>query len=362
MKSYEWKFKVYCEWDQVDGQDFVERWHEWINASDDTNVFYHPSVAIPWVSVHRELHDILPLYCVAEYDTIIVFMPLILWQKNIKACRLRVIQPVGYDIYDYHDPIVTGTVTNELIGSYWKMLTEKLSVDKNIKFDKLILNGIRMSGTGDVWKKEQEVCPYTDLNKYSDYEDFLKKSSSNLRNDISRRLRRYSEIGKVDFHVYDVNDYEDAINGLSNFIRAHKKRWPQAHKKKEIEGILKLILKNGLPFGIIHFSELKVKETTVSWHFGFAYKKRFYYYLPVINEDYAKMSPGKIHLAFIYKYCFANQYRICDLLRGEEGYKRKWAIENGEVYEMTYNKTGLNSSVKIITSGAVREFKKLIGD
>ncbi|MCF8384017.1 MAG: GNAT family N-acetyltransferase [Chlorobium sp.] len=354
-----WEFSFYTDWREIEEQDFLDRWIKIMHEASSSHVFFHPSIAKAWVDAYRNKYDIDPVYVIAENDNAVIFLPLVLWKKNIKSGYIKVVVPVGYDIYDYHDPIIVGDIDSLLYDSYWNELINAIR-DAKIKYDRIEINGGSRSVTCGGWKREEEVCPYTNLGAFADYVDFMDKRPVKLKRDINRRFRRYAELGDFELYVYGKDQQKEAMDALYGFLSVHRKRWPKSHETGVSEVVYELILRYGLDSGVSHFSELRMNQKAMSWHFGFRYNERFYYYMQAYEEEYIKLSPGKIHLALLYKDAFSAGDQIFDHLRGEEEYKDSWKSADRTLYEYSSNNSGLVSSVKLMASDVFRYSKESV--
>jgi len=154
---------------------------------------------------------------------------------------------------------------------------------------------------------------------------------------FGRQLRRMQEKEKYTFTIYDKNNEKEAIAELEPFLKAHGLRWPNAYKAPSFH---KNIIKQGLESGILHYSVLCINEIAAAWHLGFVYLDRFYYYLPAQNEEFDRLSPGKVLLLKCVEDAITRKLQIFDHLRGEENYKAGWT-DNKETLWSFQSDSGL---------------------
>jgi CelD/BcsL family acetyltransferase involved in cellulose biosynthesis len=331
--SNNWKFRIYRSWEEVDDPSFLSRCEVLLNDSVNAHIFFHPVLLKSWTDTYRNLCDITPAYCFAESNDKTAFLPLVLIKRNWKHGFVRLLVPVGYSDFDYHDPVLTGQWDSADLQCFWKLLEENISAaDSSINFDKIAINGCREPNFSSSFYKESDCSHYCDLTKYDSYEEFLKNIKKSLRGDLMRQQRRLEELGNVDFVVYKKSNPDKALAELHHLLDAHTARWPNAYKAPALHNTL---LKNGLPAGLVHFSAIKVNGISVSWHLGFTYKYRFYYYLPSFLESHANYSTSKVHLARLFADSFNNGIEIFDMLRGDELYKKSWSNADSMLYAFT---------------------------
>ncbi|NTU90459.1 MAG: GNAT family N-acetyltransferase [Chlorobiaceae bacterium] len=343
--SKSWKFQIYRSWDEVDGKAFLDQWSRWIEAAPEGHAFYHPSILKAWTDTYRTLQDIQPWYVVACSGDLTFFLPLILWKRNWKNAFLRMIVPAGFSDFDYHDPIITGLATREEICAFWDAVEKYVFIDNNNSYDEVSLPGMHIPGKSSQWDADVDACPYIDLSLFKDHQAYFSQLKGGLRQDLGRRERRMSEKGLIEFKRYGADELDQALAALPSFLDAHRKRWPKAYKAP---GLHENILKSALATDVVHFSELRFNGLAISWHLGFAFKSRFYHYIPALSEDeaYKNYSPGKIHLSYLIKDSFAQGLRIFDFLRGAHDYKGSWTDKEIQLYRYARESGRIDSRLR----------------
>lgn len=334
----QFEFEWITDWNEIYSESFQQQWLSWHTAASEHHVFFHPALCLAWIDTYRPLRDIKPMFCIARKNNTLIFIPLVYWKKNWKNAFQRVIIPVGYSDFDYHDPIVNGGTDVDIETFFSELVVQ---IKNNFSFDKILINGIRSQVNFDGWKQEADICPYCNLSAIENQEAFLKTLKTSLRGDLNRQMRRLTEHGHVDLYTYRVDTLDQALETLPQFLDLHAKRWPQAYKAP---GFHRTLLAKGLQAGIVDFTELRVGGEAISWHLGFSDQQRYYYYMPVIHPDYSSLSPGKLHLLFLVSKAIQNKIHIFDHLRGDENYKTGWTNSVQHLYcytERTHRKTGI---------------------
>lgn len=339
-----WTFECIIDWETIWSEDFIKKWQTWLEQSWSGHVFFHPALVKAWVETYRPLQDISPLFLIAMCGDMTVFIPLVLWKRNWKNAFLREIIPVGYSDFDYHDPIIVGKRENFEKDDFWSSLLEGLGL-LGLSYDSVNITGIRteLAGTGQNWQGD-EICPYCDISNFTTPEEFLPSLKQSLRGDLRRQIRRLQEQGELSYHVYSPHDLAESLVILPEFLAFHAKRWPNAYKAPYFHENL---LRQGLKEGIVHFSELRLDGTPISWHLGFVDRDRFYYYLPLIDPAFSKLSPGKVHLLKNVEEAIRLKLSVYDHLRGEESYKSGWTNEIEKLHNFVRRKNTVSSKVKL---------------
>ncbi len=353
--KYLWKLQVIQSWDEVDDPVFLERWKKWVNDSPDVHVFNHPVMVKAWTDNYRILQDISPLYIIAETEGIKIFLPLVLWKRNWKNAFLRMIVPAGYSDYDYHDPLTMGYAEKQLMVSFWNMLEERVLGNQAFKCDIVELTGMRSPGEGGAWSLSGETCPYATLSEYRDYADYISKIKKSLRQDIGRQKKRLGQQGLLEYYLHSSLVTEDLLTSFRMFMSTHAGKWPNAYKAP---GFHEALLQKGIPEGLVHFSELRLDGHPVSWHLGFLFGGRFYYYMPAYLEEFSNYSPGKVHLAALVEECFERGILIFDHLRGAENYKAGWTGDAAHVHCYNRRIDSLPSRLRLSAYDTIQELKR----
>jgi CelD/BcsL family acetyltransferase involved in cellulose biosynthesis len=349
----QWKIEVYRSWDEVDDAQFLKRWMDLLQTATDANVFAHPVLIKTWTDLYRKQQDISPLYCIAESNDATIFLPLVMWRRNWKNAFIKSITSSGYSDYDYHDPLVVGHLSTEMMHLFWQSIIDAANKGDLGSFDTAEFSGIRITGKQSGWK-QSENCPYADLRQYKDYEQMFSGLSKNLRKDINKRKRQLNNLGEITFHVYEISELKQAIEGFPAFMREHEKKWPRAYKAP---GFHESLLKNALPEGLVHYSQLRVDDRPISWELGFRYKDKAYSYMPVYLDYYRKYSPGKIHLSYLLEDCIKKGIGIFDFMRGDESYKTEWTSDQLSLYRYDMAGRGLSSHMRVTAQGMLNRIK-----
>lgn len=339
MVTGNWNIQFITDWDEIYSKSFQDQWLHYLENAVNSHVFFHPALGMAWLKTYRALRNLAPLFCIALKDDSRIFLPLVFWKQNWKDAFRRVVVPVGYSDFDYHDPLDNRQISGNEWASFYESLADAIKLKVN--YDAIEINGIRTEVTSKNWHKESDIAPFYDLTQFTDSENFLQSLKTSLRGDIRRQIRRISELGPLILHHY--NTVDEALNILPQFLKLHSDRWPGAYKAP---GFHKNLIVYGLKSGIMHFTSLKSGDRTLSYHLGFTYSKTCYYYMPVIDPEYENLSPGKVHLFKLVERAIAERNKIFDHLRGDENYKEGWTNRVQSLYKFSYQNISLTSKVR----------------
>lgn len=340
-----WTFTICSDWDIIWSSTYQKQWKDILEQSPETHVFFHPALVKAWVKTYLPLRDFIPIFVRGKSDDNEVFFPLILWKKNWKHAFLRTIAPVGYSDFDYHDPIFLKFIHASQVNEFWCEL--KNIISKEYIFDEWIIDGLHQKYVPKEAKiLSEELCYYLNLDPFNDICDFNKSRNASFRKKIKRAHRMLDEDGIFSRTIFQANDYQKAINILPEVLMHHSRRWPNAYKAPYFH---KNILEEGLPAGIVSFTQLNLNEKPFSWRLDFIFNGKYYAYMPVLDVDYQKYSPGRLHHLFSIEQSITSRITVFDHLRGGESYKEEFAnkyeiIQNIELQNsrfVTFLKKGL---------------------
>jgi CelD/BcsL family acetyltransferase involved in cellulose biosynthesis len=173
--------------------------------------------------------------------------------------------------------------------------------------------------------KEVNICPNLFLYN-QEYEHIQKGWMRSHRIDIKRQIKRLSQKGRLSLKLF--NRREEAVSHFKYFLAMYEQRWKKVgsanplSKDKRKDYYLNLV--TNLTGKFLHFSALCLNDKPISYHIGFLYANRFYYYKPAFDIAYENFSPGKVHIAFLVKEGCNNKWKCIDFLRGDEPYKFNW--------------------------------------
>ena len=189
-----WRFDWITSWDEIWSGPFLAQWHEWMETSPTAHVFFHPALVRAWVETYLPLRRMEPRFLIAARGDSTVFLPMVLWRRNWKNAFQRLLIPVGYSDYDYHDPIVAGQIDGNILQEFWAELPLAFRKGPHGEYDALELTGIREQvACSRAFVKEGDICPWCDLTSLKDGEAFLSSVNRNLRKSLNRKQRRLAE-------------------------------------------------------------------------------------------------------------------------------------------------------------------------
>jgi CelD/BcsL family acetyltransferase involved in cellulose biosynthesis len=174
-----------------------------------------------------------------------------------------------------------------------------------------------------------EACPYVALP--SDWPDYLARLGKKTRYNIGYYERSLRKVYEVE--IAPVSD-EGALDAeMERLFELHQRRWnerwlPGVFGGARVRRFHREAAKALLGRGRLRLFTLKLDGRTEAALYCFAYNDRMCYYQGGFEPTLARFSPGTILTAHAIKQAISEGLPVFDFLRGEEGYKAKWATES----------------------------------
>ena len=329
------------DWETIQSEPFQQQWLNWVNQAANRHVFFHPALCMAWIETYRPLRKLEPLFCIGRSGEQIIFLPLVLWKRNWKNAFQKLLIPIGYSDFDYHDPLIINSSDSddETIHEFISQIIE------TSQFDTFILDGIRGGIKLKDWMNTNtEPCPFIEIKDFDSLDDYLSSLSKNTRKSFKRRFNKLEEdFGKIEFReIIDVNT-DEFNNEFEHLMHFHTLRWPKAYHAPKFHFNL---LKNGIENKIVFFTLVKVNNQSIAWQVGFMFNNIYYLYIPAIHPDFMSYSPGKISLVFNIENAIKSNCIMVDQLRGDELYKSEWTENYISIRNWEYVPKKISARIK----------------
>lgn len=353
--SNPWQITLLTRWQEIEDPAFVEQWQRIMDDSDNAHVFFHPVLVRVWLETYRPLRALQPLFVLASRGQQQVIFPLVLWRRNAKNAFLRTIVPAGHSDFDYHDPVFLLPPDEEQVQSFYAAL--KAELDKTVKYDRIMLDGMHKEFVPEFCKVvHQEPCLQWPLDSAEVTDGLVLPAKKKLAKDAMRRLKKLQEAGDVSWFCYDKPDFDNAQKSLRAMLVQHKKRWPNAYKA---EGFHRRLVESGITAGLVDFIEVSFDGKPIAWQIGFTYKKVVSHYMPAIDPEFARFSPGHVSLGFMLAQAKIRGDSLVDHLRGAEAYKAAWGGTETLIYDAVFESTALSSRLRLTLFNLLQQAKAL---
>ncbi|MBT3045858.1 MAG: GNAT family N-acetyltransferase [Candidatus Thiodiazotropha sp.] len=304
-----------------------EEWNRLISQNETNTLFQTYEWFISWWEVFGYTCKLCFLV-IYDGNTPIGFAPL---TSSTKFGKSRTIQFIGQNKSDYLDfvtPIRKAEAVNLIIDYLFNNLTD---------WDRIILNNIpRESSTNSLiqqacrkhglrFLKNRSIrCPYLQIEgRHKEVNKLLNKYSN------KRPYNYFRKQGKLEFRL--LNE-DDARKHLPIFISQHIQRWADTPSPSLFNNPFNQLFYENLTEHLshtdwLHFSVVELDGTAISYHYGFDYNGKMYWYKPSYNTDYSTRSPGTLLIRYLIETALGNQRQELDFTIGNEPFKRRFANE-----------------------------------
>ncbi len=347
-----WNIEIIKDWNIIFSEKNKKKWMEVLDKSPNAHVFFHPALVEAWVETYRPLRKLEPLFIWGTHDDIQVVFPLVRWKRNWKNAFQKMIVPMGYSDFDYHDPIFSKEVSSEEIQSFYVKLLSYLK-----DFDSIVFDGIHSGFIPDNFQVLfEEPCPRIDLSGFDSIDSYIQSLSKNNRKSYQRRKSNLESEYEVSYSICDNLSKDNEIKeNISSMLKLHSERWPNAYKAPKFH---QLLIKKGMESGVLIIYQIKAGENIVSWQLSFLFKNSLMLYMPIMNPEFLNYSPGTLSLLFCVEDALNRELKEIDQLRGEESYKKNWTPDANMIYNVSFENKSLSSLSKKILSNLRKILQK----
>ena len=190
-----------------------------------------------------------------------------------------------------------------------------------------------LASWGARWVKAGTTpCPRLDLARTSADKILLKSS-------IRRSESRLASLGQV--RCTHLTDPDQIAERLDEFFLQHIRRWastpwPSLFTRKSNQAFYRELAARLAPTGALVFSELKVGQHPVAFHFGFISEDDLVWYKPSFDPGLAHASPGQALIGRLCQYAIDHGLGGIDFTRGAEPFKYRFANEERQALTFEY--------------------------
>lgn len=140
------------------------------------------------------------------------------------------------------------------------------------------------------------------------------------------------------FILNAVNSKEKLTTLVNDFTLLHRKRWPGESSLND--PVVKDFLFESVPLlfeeGYAKIFRLQYNKTTIAAELVFVKDETLYDYLIAYDPDYDKYSPGFLLKLKIIEWCFNNNIRYFDFLKGKEDYKYSFGAKDTSTFRINF--------------------------
>ena len=329
-------YKLECLDNIENVERFSEEWRYLVNNSSANWIFSLPEWCIAWYKSLGQGGQLRVITARNKDGRLTGLAPMWAGPASWSELKVRKGEFIGGVQADYHDFIfekgMEADVAPVLVEGVLRFMEDVNILEfLHIPGDSPTYLPIKdyLDAKGVKIFEKKEVSPYYVMDK--SYDAIEKGWRSSHRGDIRRQKKRLGELGKLELRVYIYDN--DILNDLEDFFQVHTEKWhaegfPAMFRNPGYQDLFKEMIKTIGVKGGVHFSKLTLDNKAISYHFGFVYDNRLYWYKPALKKEYENYSPGKIHISMLMEEAVKHNIKIFDFLIGDEPYKYQWGVKD----------------------------------
>lgn len=204
------------------------------------------------------------------------------------------------------------------------------------------------------------VAPYITLANYKDWTDYAYSVlSKSMRNNLSRRSKKLSQLGAVSFEIVGGDKpYEQVLDWLikTKSVWASNKHlnWTPLLNEDYIACIRDIIGQADSEQGQMRLCVLKLDDKPIAAQLMSINQTHVEYINHAHDLEYVKESPGQIMLQYCMQWAFEQKMMVVDFRIGDTSDKRDWVSEICDIasYDLYCNSKG---SLYIVVKNALNQ-------
>jgi len=181
----------------------------------------------------------------------------------------------------------------------------------------------------DCYEEDNMPAPIIDL---AGQGDVALEAASGKR--VLKRERYFSR--DASFEVHHVRDGNAILPQLEAFFQQHIQRWaggdiPSRFVEPEARQLIERFTERAADTGWLRFTRINWQGRPIAFHYGYCYRKRFFWGIPSFDIELANRSPGQIMIRQLLLAAIEEGARVFDLGTGDQPFKVQLATEVNRV-------------------------------
>jgi CelD/BcsL family acetyltransferase involved in cellulose biosynthesis len=323
---------------------FAPRWREILTSSGEDDVFLSPEWIRCWWKAWGDLHGICSIV-VLRNGELVGLAPLMLSSRG-RVKRWTKLQFLATGPSD-HLGVISKDDDPEVLDAIWRHVKGMSSWDV-LELRELWASAPTLSSFQrhfPEFESAKGVSLYADL---SIGEEAYYASSPQIEKHRKRYWKKLVREQGAEYREFRPG--ADLLPQLDELKRLNLKRWKDEGtspfaSQRMVDFLSYVVGEDPGKLGVT-FKGIHIEDKVIALNLGFEYRKRYLYYIPGYDEEYARYSPGSVLRAKILEACLEQRFDQLDFLRGSEQHKMQFNAKD----------RGL-MSVRVVRSGVVRSFE-----
>jgi CelD/BcsL family acetyltransferase involved in cellulose biosynthesis len=276
-----------------------------------------------------------------------VLYPLVHHSERASLLSRVEVTPIGGAYYcDYQDPLSTGAeMSAGDFADFWSAFDDAFRNGLGRQLGRLSrfrAFRLHLPPSELATNLGRDVAPYIRVTGFRSLDDFLASRSKKFRDNVRRGMRQLQELGCTDLTVLAGGDIS---GGMEAFLRNYRLQWGSEGRETQLDlpgtgEFWAELAESAARLGKLHLSNITVAGEVWHWHLGFKHRGSVLWYKPTYNPEYARHSPGTLHLAMIVREAIAEGCETVDLGCGAEPYKYRWTEDEAPLFPFESERYG----------------------
>ena len=148
------------------------------------------------------------------------------------------------------------------------------------------------------------------------------------KSSLKRHTKYFEKSGELRFH--QCGSEEEILGYLDRFFDQHKSRRAQTDSPSQFfdpaqQLFYSELVRRGFRQGWLRFDVVLFNGAPLAFHFGFEYQRRFIWYKPTFDVEFASKSPGEVLIKFLLEDAIKKGLEEFDFTVGAEPFKYRFA-------------------------------------
>ncbi|MBI5747769.1 MAG: GNAT family N-acetyltransferase [Nitrospinae bacterium] len=331
--------------DEIGFKKLCNEWNELLADSTINSIFLTYEWLFTWWRCFKNDRRLL-IIIVRKNGMLIGIAPLMV--KN------KVVEFIGTPSNDEADFIVHKDFTRDATYSFIKFLIKDCTFWGIINLKEIPSDSLTIELLSETARREnlhysgwvRSISPF--IKTDGSWDGFLKSKGSKFRNNIKRNERLAEDMGQISYETFGGDSIADSI--IKRLFDVERCSWKEKggaplfdnDKNREFFINIKRIF-SSKGWIVVHI--LKLNDRDIAFQLCFDYDDKILEYTTAYDKEYSTISPGSIILKNIIKDTFDRKKREYDFLRGDEGYKKRWADESRNMWQVVISRKGVYTAL-----------------
>ncbi len=148
------------------------------------------------------------------------------------------------------------------------------------------------------------------------------------KSSLKRHSGFFQKSGDLRFHR--CASEAEIVGYLERFFEQHRARWARTDPPSQFfdpaqQAFYRELVRGLFPYGWLRFDVVLFNGAPLAFHFGFEYRRRFIWYKPTYDIQFASRSPGEVLIKFLLEDAIERKLEEFDFTVGSEPFKYRFA-------------------------------------